>query len=78
MRNPDRHKKRNAKLLHRHNHLLNKKNRNGIAIYGYEYILDKLSEEFFLEPTTIEAIIKQMSQQPIIKPRRTSRKQKAA
>jgi hypothetical protein len=72
MRNPERLKKRDAKLLHRHNHLLNKKNPNGTSIFSYAHIIETLAEEFDLDEKYLETRIKQLSQgAPIVKPRKT-------
>jgi hypothetical protein len=67
MRNPKQLEKRNAKLLYRHNYLLSK------GQFNYGYILELLAEEFYLKPQYVEALIKELSKEPIIKPRKTLR-----
>ena len=48
---------RNTQIKARFTHWCNKKD-GEVQMYGYEYILNKLTEEFFLSPKTIENIIK--------------------
>jgi hypothetical protein len=70
MRNPERHQKRNAKLIHRHNYLLSQNK------FSYEWIINTLADEFYLEPEYCEALVKKLSLDPIEKPRNTVRRNK--
>lgn len=48
---------RDAAILKRFDALVNKKE-DGVTVYSIEYIYKKLSEEFYLEQKTLNAIIK--------------------
>lgn len=47
---------RNKKIISRYNELINKK-KKGVQIHTYQYVLQELSEEFFLTPDYIGFLI---------------------
>ncbi|MBL7902920.1 MAG: hypothetical protein JNK73_13065 [Bacteroidia bacterium] len=57
--NPERKKRRNAKIISKFNELCDKKTPGGKRLYSYEAMIEKLSEEFDLSEFTIEQILKQ-------------------
>jgi hypothetical protein len=48
---------RNLKILKMYETLLNKEVK-GIRVYSHEYILQQISEQFHIRPTTIVKIVK--------------------